>query len=61
MKELIEAVITIILFFVFSYTFAEIACERSIILASIILGAFILAGASVVAKWIVNIADNLIK
>ena len=55
MREIIETVLTMILFFVFGYAWTEIVFNGSIILASIILGAFIMAGACTVAKWIVNI------
>lgn len=58
MQEIIEGVIeevlTMILFFVFAYVWTEIVFKGSIILAAIILGAFVLSGANIVAKWIVN-------
>lgn len=54
MKELIEVILTMVMFFVFAYVWTEIVLQGQVILGAIVLGAFIMAGANCVAKWIVD-------
>ena len=55
LKEIVEAILTVILFYVFAYVWTEIVSKGRVILGAILLGAFIMASANYVAKKIVNI------